>query len=157
MEPEFPGERIFRLIFFSHEFGPYSPCSAKLGNLFKEVIMGCQKKRKARGEGVHLKACFLGSLDIGGSISQGESQFLNSRSSRFSDMVAADAHRVPLRNIFLAEGKNVCDDFKRSMRRVYIGSSRDIFLENIAKILVREDYSISARTLRELIKKLKEV
>src|SRR3990167_2185896 len=84
----------------AHHFaGPESAGRPELGDLFKEIVVDVKKERQLRGETVYGEASFHGCLDIGQPIVQRERQFLNGCLAGFSDVIPADADRMPFGNL----------------------------------------------------------
>jgi hypothetical protein len=58
-----------------------------------------EEEGQPASELVHIEPCVYGSLNIGNAVSQGERQFLRCGRSSLSDVIAANAYRVPARHI----------------------------------------------------------
>jgi len=104
MEPHPPGARILSFEPVSHNVSPHPSRCPELGNLFEEIEMGIEEEGKTRGKGINIQLLsFNDILDIGYPVSQGESQFLDSGGACLSNVIAANAYRIPQGNMLGAE------------------------------------------------------
>ena len=138
-----PGTFIFRFETLFHELGPESARGSEFGDLLEKVIVDVEKETESAGELIHIEPALDRRLHVGEAISERERDFLNSRASGFSDMVARYGDRVPVRNLAGAIVENVGDDSHRCFGRINVGAASDVFLEqiilNCASELARAD------------------
>src|SRR5258708_35649296 len=98
MESHQPRTLILCAKRFPHLPGPDSPCCPQLGDLLKKVVMNIEEERQSRRKLVNIQAPLQCPTDVFQPISQGKSEFLCRRASGFSNVIAANAYRVPLRH-----------------------------------------------------------
>src|SRR5665213_3244715 len=99
MESQFPRRFLFGAVAIAHRFGPQNAGGAILGNLLKKIVMGVEKEAQTRREIVYRQAAFHADVNVMETVGQGEGQFLYRRGTGLADVVAADADRVPLRDM----------------------------------------------------------
>src|SRR5215472_2955537 len=101
---------------------PDAPRGTILSNLFEEIIVRVEEKRKLRNKFIDIEPSTHSPFDILESVAQGKSQLLNRRGARLADVVAADRNGVELGGVFDAEFKRVNDQPHGRLGRV------DVFL-----------------------------
>jgi len=72
MEPQRPGARIFRFVTLDHGFVPDAASGAVFGDLFEEIVVRVEEKRKLRNEGVDVHAAAHAPFDVLEAIAQRE-------------------------------------------------------------------------------------
>jgi len=131
MEAEHPGSGVFGHEAFSHDLCPHPSGGSKLSDLFEEVDMGVEEEGESWGELIDIEASLHGGFHIGDPIGQGEGQFLDGRGSSLPDVVAADADRVPARDLSGAVFDRIDDDSKRRSGREHEGLLGDKLFEHV--------------------------
>src|SRR6185436_18325474 len=96
VEPQHQRARIARLETFAHDTRPHSSSSTKLGNLFKQVVMRVEEEGKPGSKIINLQSGFQRGFDVRDSVSDGESDFLNSGRSGFTNVITTNRDRVPV-------------------------------------------------------------
>ena len=79
---------MLRFVPFRHQIVPQGPCRPKLGDLLKEIVVAVEKERQARSKSVNFHALRNGCIHVRQCVGQREGHLLNSRRTRFSNMVA---------------------------------------------------------------------
>jgi hypothetical protein len=106
---------------------------AHLAELGHEADAGIDKKRHSarhRGEVLGRNLHFqIIQHRAGGSESEG--QFLFRCGPRLLQVVAADVHRVPLRQMRAGIGGDIGDEPKRGFGRQDVGAARQVFLDDV--------------------------
>src|SRR4030067_2209740 len=100
MKSEHPGTGLLGHKTLPHDLSPDPPCRPEFCNLFKEVDVGVEKEGEPRSKIIHVEAPLHGSFHVSDSVGQGECQLLNCRRTGFTDMIAADADRIPSGDLF---------------------------------------------------------
>ena len=104
------------------------------------------KKKESRGANyVDVEPRLDTGLDVGKAIRQRERELLDGGRAGFPDMIAADADRIPFRNVVGAERENIGDEPHRRLRRKDPRLLRDVFLENI--VLYRPAHLVETSAL----------
>src|SRR5258706_2266002 len=101
----------------AHDMCPHTRRGPELGHFFKQVIVAIEEKGKASRKGVYIQACIQSSLYIADSIGKGKGYFLHSSRASLAHMIAADADRIPARQILGAKAEHIGDDAHRILRR----------------------------------------
>src|SRR5262245_61904225 len=92
-----------------HLASPQASSRPEFGDLFKKVVVDVEEEGELRGEPVHRKTSLHGSFHVSQAVVQGEGQFLHRRRTGFTDVVSADTHWVPFRNVLGTIGNGVGD------------------------------------------------
>src|SRR3989339_809462 len=132
VEAQPPGTRVFGMKAFLHHVGPYPPRRPHLAYLLEKVDVRVEKEGEAGGEGIDIQTLALNNVfDVLDAVAERKGQLLHGGRSRFPDMVAADADRVPFRDVFRAEFHRVADDPDGWLRRAHEGLLGDELLEHV--------------------------
>ena len=70
-------------------------------------------------------------MHVGDCIRQGKRQLLHGRTAGFSNVIARNGNRVPLWNVLGTVSEDIGDDAHRWTRWIHVGSTRDVFLQQI--------------------------
>ena len=122
----------------AHEPRPQPARRAELGDLLEKVVVRVEEERQPLSERVDVEPGVDRRLHVGDRVGERERDFLHRRRSRFADVIAADRDRVPVRQLALAERKDVGDDPQRRARRIDVGAARDVLLEDVVLNRARE-------------------
>jgi hypothetical protein len=76
---------------------PHTPCSAKLGNLLKQIVVTVKEEGKLAREPIYVKVRVNCGLDVAYGIREGEGHLLHCRCPGLTDVVSTDTDRVPAR------------------------------------------------------------
>ena len=87
--------------------GPDAARGAELGDLLEQVVVGGEEEGEARRELVERQAGGEGRLAVGDRVGDGEGDLLHGGRARLAHVVAADADRVPGRQLGPAVGEGV--------------------------------------------------
>jgi len=131
METQLHGLRVLSMETFFQNRSPETTGCTEFSNFFKYVVVSVPEEGQTACEVVDLHACFQSCFDVSNTISNGESDFLRSGGTCFTDMVAGDGNGVPLRYILGAVFKNVSNQTHRRFNRKNIGSAGCVFFQNI--------------------------
>ena len=131
MKTDHQGSGVFGPEAFFHDFCPERPGCSELGDFFKEIEMGIEKKGKPGAESIHVQACLKCGIYVSNAVSQGESNFLDRSGACFPYVVSANADAVPLGHPVRAEGKNVGNDPHGGLGGENEGPPGGIFLQNV--------------------------
>src|SRR5206468_761202 len=123
--------RIFSVKTLAHDFGPKAVGGAVLGDLFGQVTVSIEEKRKLRGEFVDGEASVERGLNVSDAVGKGEGDFLNGGGAGFADVIAGDGDGVPLGKMVAAPGKNVRDDAHGGAHGIDVSAAGDVFLQDI--------------------------
>ena len=93
--------------------------------------MRVEEEREPRSELVDVEPRFDRGLDVSHAVAQRERDFLHGGRSGLAHVVTGNGNRVPLGQVVVGPGKHVGDDAHGLLRRINIGSARDVFLEHI--------------------------
>ncbi len=110
---------------------PDPPRRPVLRDLLEEVDLRVEEERQARGEVVDVDAASDRVLDVRQAVFQSEGQLLCRRRSRLTDVVAADAHRMPARHPLRAPLDHVGHQPHRGVDREAPFLLRDVLLEDV--------------------------
>ena len=72
-----------------------------------------------------------GCFNVRNAVSEREGHFLSSRRSRFTDVIAGDGNRVPVRNFLGAVGEGVNNESHRRTWWVDVRPTSDILLQDV--------------------------
>ena len=127
-----PGAGILRVEAVAHDLRPDPPGRAHLADLLEEVDVGVEEEGEPRGEVVDVEPLAADDvLDVFDPVAEREGQLLDGRGAGLPDVVAADADRVPLRDVPRAELDGVADQPHRRLRRAHEGLLGDELLEHV--------------------------
>ena len=96
-------------VLVSHRLGPEDTRRPILGNLLEDIVMRIEEKAEPRREAVDLHPTHQTGIDVSESIRQRKGQLLDRRGAGLTNVIAADAHRVPLRHLLGAKFDHVGD------------------------------------------------
>ena len=116
---------------FFHNFSPYAAGSTELGNFFQYVVVRIPEEGQTACESVNVHTGFDSSFYISDAVGDGESDFLGSGGTSFTDVVTGNGDGVPFRNVFGAILKNVGDQTHGRFRRENVGAAGSVFFQNI--------------------------
>ncbi len=71
--------------------------------------MGIEEKGELLGEAIDIQPGIDGCLDVGDAIGQRKSDFLHGRAACFSDVIAGNRNRIPMRHFPAAKIKDIGD------------------------------------------------
>src|SRR6186713_3304092 len=111
---------------FRHHLVPDLPRRTVFGNLLKEIAVGIEEEGKPWSKIVNVQTGAARPFDIFDSVIERKREFLERRRPCFSNMVATDGDRVPLRNMSGAELECVDDELHRGTRREDVRFLRNI-------------------------------
>ena len=111
--------------------GPHAARGPELGDLLEQVVVSGEEEREAWRELVERQAGGEGRVGVGDRVGQGEGDLLDGRRAGLAHVVAADADRVPGRQLGSAVGERVGDQPHRGVRREDVGPARDVLLEDV--------------------------
>src|SRR5712692_687333 len=131
MTAELQRSGIFGVMAVFHLARPQPAGGPELGDLLKQVVVDVEKERELRGEAVHGKSSFYGSLDVGQPIIEGKGQFLHRGRSGLANVIAADADWMPFGNLFRAVGDGVGNEAQRGFWREEPFFLGDVFLQDV--------------------------
>ena len=115
----------------AHDVGPHPPGGPELGDLLEKVVVRVEEEAEPRPERVHVEPGVERRLDVGDPVGQGEPELLGRRRPGLADVVARDRDRVPARRVLGAPRERVGDEPHRRARRVDVGPSRGVLLEDV--------------------------
>src|SRR5215203_206303 len=114
-----------------NDLRPHPTSSPVLGDLLEEVVVGVKEKGEARGEVVHLEPGVERGPDVGDSVGEGEGELLHRSRAGLAYVVAGDRDRVPPRQLIGAVGEGVGRYPHGGLRRVDVGTAREVLLEDV--------------------------
>jgi hypothetical protein len=115
----------------AHDAGPQPAHRPELGHFLEKIVVGVEEERDPLAEAVDVESGIERRLHVGDRVRQREGDLLDRRRSRFADVVAADRDGVPVRELALAECKNVGDDPERCARWIDVGPARDVLFQDV--------------------------
>ena len=110
---------------------PDPPGGAELRDLLEEVDVRVEEEREPGRERVHVQPALLPELDVGEPVRERERELLRRRRAGLADVVAGDAHRMPLGDALGAERHQVADQPEVRARREDPFLLRDVLLEDV--------------------------
>ena len=131
MEAQLPRLGIFSAVHIAHAARIDAAGGAELADLFEEIDVRVEEKRKTRCKGIDVHARFHGRLDIGKAVGKRKGEFLHGRRARFADVIPRDRDRVPEWHLIAAELHHIDDHAHvrtRGKDPLFLG---DIFFEDI--------------------------
>src|SRR5439155_19170390 len=107
------------------------PSRSVLVDLLEHVVVSVEKEAEPRREAVDLHPASETGVDVREAVGQSEGQLLNRGGAGFANVIAADAHRVPLRHLLRAKLDHIRDQANRRLRRKDEFILRMKFLEDV--------------------------
>ncbi len=99
METQLHALIILRMETLFHDFCPDTAGSTELRHLFENVVVCVPEEGQTASEIINLEARFDSSLAVSDTISNREGDFLCSRRTGLTDMIAGNGDRIPFRYI----------------------------------------------------------
>src|SRR5215472_15650086 len=131
MESQQQRTRILGVEPVAHDPCPQTPRRAELRDLFEQIAVGIEKERKLRRELVDWQPRIECRLDVGHSVGEGESDFLNGAGAGFANVIAGNRNGIPFGQVVAAPRKDVRYDAHGVLHRVNVRAARDVLLEDI--------------------------
>jgi hypothetical protein len=104
----------------------------QLADLLDEADAGVDEEGDALDHVGHRDAgALLHPIEDGEGVGEGEGQLLHRRRAGFLQVVGADVHRIPLRQLGCGEDRHVLDQPHRRRGRKHVGAARQVFLDDV--------------------------
>ena len=116
---------------FFHNFSPYTTGSAEFSNFFEYVVMSVPEEGQTTSKIVNVHTSFDSCFNISDTVSDGESDFLRSGGTSFTDMITGNGDGIPQRYVFGAIFENIGDQTHGGFRRENVSSASSILFQNI--------------------------
>ena len=126
-----PALGILGAVTLAHQARPDPARGAELGDLLEEIVVHVPEEAEPRREVVDLHPALEAALDVAEAVGQREGELLHRRRARLADVVAGDAHRIPVGIVLGAVLDRVDDELKGGEHRKEPLLLRDVFLENV--------------------------
>ena len=132
---EQPLLRIGDAVALAGDLVPQFDEGAHLADLGDEAQPGVDEERDAADHLAELLlrdlARLLHRVEHGDRGGERKGQLLHRRRSGFLQMIGADVHRIPFRQLGRGEDRHVLDQPHRRRRRKHVGAAREIFLDDV--------------------------
>src|SRR6266404_6280218 len=91
--------RVLRAVPIPHVARPDAPGGTELRYLLEEIVVDVPEEGETWGKRIDIETARDPAFDIREAVSESERELLSRRCACFSDVVAGDRYRVPLRNV----------------------------------------------------------
>src|SRR4028119_2496085 len=110
VEAHAQGAFVFGPVLLPEHGGPDAPRGAELADLLEKVYVRVEEEGEARREVVHVQPRLYAGFHVGEAVGEREGELLRSGAAGLADVVAAYAHRVPLRHVLGRVDEHVPED-----------------------------------------------
>ena len=122
---------VFRLEALLGDARPEAAGGAELGDLLQAEAVAGEEEGEAGGKLVELEPGGETGFDVGDGVRHGEADLLRRCAAGLAHVVAADADRVPGRQLIFAVGKDIGDKPDGGAGREDVGAAGDVLLQDV--------------------------